>query len=260
MKNKIIRKPLIAGNWKMNKNVHDAKDLAEEIVEKVGRETDVNILVCPPFTALSEVAKALEGSNILLGAQNLYPASSGAFTGEISPDMLRTLFVTYVIVGHSERRGLFGETDVFINRKIVSALETSLKPILCVGETLDQRMQGNTQNVIQSQLENGLKNVDLAKAEHITIAYEPIWAIGTGKNATPEMAQEVHASIREFLESLWGEAIAQKVRILYGGSMNSTNAAALLSMPDVDGGLIGGASLESKGFVKIVEDALTLCG
>ncbi len=256
MKTKVIRKPLIAGNWKMNKNVQEAVNLAEEIVEKVGRQTDANVVICPPFTALAGVAKAIEGSNIQLGAQNLYPASSGAFTGEVSPEMLRDLFVTHAIVGHSERRTLFHETNAFINKKVLAALATNLKPILCLGETLEQHEVGDALKVVQQQLLEALKDVQSNQIENIIIAYEPVWAIGTGKTATPTIAQEVHFHIRKTIADLYSPAKASKIRILYGGSMNPTNAQALLAMPDIDGALIGGAALEAKSFVKIIENAL----
>lgn len=248
-----IRKALLAGNWKMNKTSTEASDLARDLVAAVGKQTEATVVLCPPFTALAAVAAAIEGSTLSLGAQNLYPKANGAYTGEISPLMLRGLFCQYVILGHSERRTYFSETDAFINQKVLAALENSLKPILCVGETLAEREAGQTLAIVDQHVREGLKSVGADKAEQVVIAYEPVWAIGTGKTATPEMAQEVHGAIRQILTELYGEATAQRLRILYGGSMNDKNAAALLAQPDIDGGLIGGASLDPKAFVKIVE-------
>ncbi|MGC9451145.1 MAG: triose-phosphate isomerase [Oceanipulchritudo sp.] len=254
---KTIRKYLIAGNWKMNKTGSEGADLVREIDLSVGKQTDVGVAVCPPFTALESCAKALEDSNIQLGAQNMHPKLEGAYTGEISPVMLRSLFCTFVIIGHSERREYFKESDAFINEKVLAALESSLKPILCVGETLEQREANETISVVKTQLIEGLKGVDADSAENLVIAYEPVWAIGTGKTATPEMAQEVHKMIREELKALLGATAAAKVRILYGGSMKPENASELLDQPDIDGGLIGGASLKAKSFVDLVEIART---
>jgi len=253
---KTTRKYLIAGNWKMNKTASEATGLVEEISLAIGKQTDVGVAVCPPFTALEASAKALEDStNIQLGAQNMYPKAEGAFTGEISPLMLRDLFCTFVILGHSERREYFNESDEFINEKVLAALESSLKPILCVGEKLDEREADRTREVIKTQLAGGLKDVQAEQADNVVIAYEPVWAIGTGKVATPEMAQAVHAFIRSELIALFGEAAAQKIRLLYGGSMKPENASELLDQPDIDGGLIGGASLKAKSFAELVSIA-----
>ena len=249
------RKKLIAGNWKMNKTSADAVALVTDIVAAVGRQADVDVVVCPPFTSLETVGKALEGSTVRLGAQNMHPEASGAFTGEISAGMLRALFATHVILGHSERRAYFGETDAFINKKVLAALKNQLKPILCVGETLAEREAGSTLKVVQTQLEAGLEGVSKEQAPTLVVAYEPVWAIGTGKVATTEQAQEVHAFIRGLLVKLFGEPIAQKVRILYGGSMKPSNAPDLLAQKDIDGGLIGGAALESRSFVELVTAA-----
>jgi len=254
MANKNIRKYLIAGNWKMNKTAGEAKELVREILLAVGPQTEVGVVVCPPFTALESAATALDGSNVQLGAQNMHPKSEGAYTGEISPVMLRSLFCTYVILGHSERREYFGETDAFINEKVLAALESSLRPILCVGETLAQREAGQTFDVVTTQLQGGLKGVAQEYADQVVIAYEPVWAIGTGKTATPEMAQEVHALIRKLLVEKFGDA-GTRIRILYGGSMKPNNASELLDQEDIDGGLIGGASLQAKSFVELVEIA-----
>lgn len=251
----VARKYLIAGNWKMNKTATEGVDLVNEINLSLGKQTEVGVAVCPPFTALESAARALEDSSIQLGAQNMHPKADGAYTGEVSPVMLRGLYCTMVILGHSERRELFGEEDAFINEKVLAALESSLKPILCVGETLEQREADETMQVVQRQLSGGLAGVSAEQAENVVIAYEPVWAIGTGKTATPEMAQEVHAAIRQELGKLLGEAAAQKIRILYGGSMKPENASELLDQPDIDGGLIGGASLKAKSFVDLVKIA-----
>ena len=248
----MIRKKLIAGNWKMNKTSADASTLVQEIVAEVGRVTDVDILVCPPFTSLESAGKLLEGSNVKLGAQNMHHEASGAYTGEISASMLRSTFATYVILGHSERRTYFAENDKFINQKVLAALKNQLKPVLCVGETLAERESGATLKVVQTQLEGALEGVSKEQATSVVVAYEPVWAIGTGKVATTEQAQEVHAFIRSLLVKLFGDAIAQKVRILYGGSMKPSNAPELLAQKDIDGGLIGGASLKAKDFSEIV--------
>ncbi len=252
----MIRKKLIAGNWKMNKTSADGLQLSKEIVAEVGKITDVDIVVCPPFTALESVAKALDGSTVKLGAQNMHHENSGAYTGEISAPMLRGLFATHVILGHSERRTYFGETDSFINKKVITALKNQLRPILCVGETLAEREAGSTLKVVQTQLEAGCEGVSKDLATSVVVAYEPVWAIGTGKVATTEQAQEVHAFIRTLLTKIFGEAAAQKVRIIYGGSMKPANAPELLAQKDIDGGLIGGASLETRSFVDLVKAAV----
>lgn len=254
----MIRKKLIAGNWKMNKTSSDAASLVQEIVNAVGRVNDVDIVVCPPYTSLEIVGKALEGSSIKLGSQNMHHEASGAYTGEISAAMLRAIFTNYVILGHSERRTYFAENDALINQKVLAALKNQLKPILCIGETLAEREGGTTLNVVQTQLEAGLEGVSKDLATSVVIAYEPVWAIGTGKVATTEQAQEVHAFIRSLLIKLFGDAVAQKVRILYGGSMKPSNAPELLSQPDIDGGLIGGAALESRSFVELINAAAAI--
>ena len=246
------RKKLIAGNWKMNKTSADAALLVREITAAAGQRTDVDIVVCPPFTALESVGKMLDGSTVKLGAQNLHPEKSGAFTGEISAEMLRAMFTSHVILGHSERRTHFAETDAFINLKVIAALKNQLRPIFCVGETLAEREAGATLKVVQTQVERGLSGVGREQAAEVIVAYEPVWAIGTGKVATTEQAQEVHSFIRSLLTKLFGEALAQKIRILYGGSMKPANAPELLAQPDIDGGLIGGASLEARSFLELV--------
>jgi len=251
----MARKKLIAGNWKMNKTPADGAALVGEFVAAIGKQPDVEVVVCPPFTALESVSKALEGSVIKLGAQNMHFEAGGAFTGEISAPMLRSLFATHVILGHSERRTLFGEHDELINRKVLAALKNQLRPILCVGETLAEREAGSTLKVVQAQTERGLEGVGRELAGNVVIAYEPVWAIGTGKVATTAQAQEVHAFIRGLLTKLFGEPVAQRVRILYGGSMKPANAPELLAQKDIDGGLIGGASLEARSFVELIHAA-----
>ncbi len=249
------RKKLMAGNWKMNKTSADAAALAHSIVTAVGTQSNVEVVLCPPFTALEGVARAIDGSLVKLGAQNMHFESSGAFTGEVSAPMLRALFATHVILGHSERRVLFGETDEFVNKKVLAALKNQLRPILCVGESLAEREAGSTLKVVQTQTERALDGVSREQAASVIVAYEPVWAIGTGKVATAEQAQEVHGFIRGLLDKLYGDAAAQRIRILYGGSMKPANAAELLSQKDVDGGLIGGASLEPRSFVELITAA-----
>jgi len=251
----MIRKKLIAGNWKMNKTSAEAKTLVADIVTDVGGVKDVDIVVAPPFISVETVGQAVDGSNVKLGAQNMHPEPSGAYTGEVSAEMLRSVFTRYVILGHSERRAYFGETDSFINQKVLASLKAEIKPILCVGETLEEREAGDTLKVVQTQLEGGLADTSQGHASEIVVAYEPVWAIGTGKVATVEQAQEVHAFIRELLGKLLSPVAAGKIRILYGGSMKPGNAPDLLAQSDIDGGLIGGASLEARSFVQLVEAA-----
>ncbi|MBN1403832.1 MAG: triose-phosphate isomerase [Opitutales bacterium] len=244
-KNKI----LIAGNWKMNKTTAEARSLVSEIVAGAGSQTKVDVAVCPPFTALESAAASLKGSSVMLGAQNVYVKDSGAYTGEISASMLKEVGCSCVILGHSERRQYFGESDAFINEKTKVAQAAGLLPIVCVGETLAEREAGKMLEVVSTQTTGALAGV--TDAANLVIAYEPVWAIGTGKTATPEMAQEVHAAIRALLVKQFGEA-GNKVRILYGGSMNPANASELLDQADIDGGLIGGAALKSASFLELV--------
>jgi triosephosphate isomerase len=251
----ITRKKLIAGNWKMNKTSADGVALARDLVSAVGKQSEVEVIVCPPFTAIESVGRAIEGSNVKLGAQNMHFEASGAFTGEISAPMLRAIFATHVILGHSERRTLFGETDEFINQKVLAALKNQLRPIFCVGESLAERESASTLKIVQTQVEHGLEGVNKDQASSVILAYEPVWAIGTGKVATTEQAQEVHGFIRGLLTKLFTEPVAQKIRILYGGSMKPANASELLAEKDIDGGLIGGASLEARSFVELVHAA-----
>ena len=245
----------------MNKSTAEAEDLVKTIHETIGLTTSVSIAICPPFTCLDRLSRLLDelNSNIQLGAQNIHPEPSGAYTGEISAGMLREFFCSYVILGHSERRQHFGETDAFINQKVHAAQTLKLKPILCVGESIEQREAGQTLSVIEQQLKDGLQNIELSHADDLVIAYEPVWAIGTGKTATPEMAQEVHAFIHNWLEERFDATLADKIRLLYGGSMKPNNAKDLLAQPNIHGGLIGGASLEADSFselVKIAEQAM----
>ena len=237
--NKSARKYLIAGNWKMNLNSVEGAELAKDVVSIVGPQTDVSVCVCPTFTALEGVSKVVNDSNVSLGAQNMHFESTGAFTGEISAEMLRHLFCKYVIIGHSERREYFAETDAIVNKKTLVALTANLKPIVCIGETLEEREAGKVNEVIKTQLEGALVGVTPEAADSLVIAYEPVWAIGTGKTATPEMAEEVHAEIRSLLIGQMGAEAAEKVRILYGGSMKPTNASELLAQKNIDGGLVG---------------------
>jgi triosephosphate isomerase len=251
------RKYLIAGNWKMNKTATEAVDLINEINASVGSQTSVQVCVCPPFTSLAKISELVDQTEVLLGAQNMSPHQSGAYTGEISAEMLRDLYVNFVILGHSERRQYYGETNQSVNEKVLAAVENNLKPIYCIGETLEEREAGQTMEVVRSQVREGLENFPANSIESLVLAYEPVWAIGTGKTATDEMAQEVHADIRQVLVDMFGEVAGASVRILYGGSMKPENAAGLLSQPDVDGGLIGGASLTSRTFTGIVNAALS---
>ena len=250
-----MRKKIVAGNWKMNKTASEAAALIDGIKQEVAGITQVDVVVCPPFTDLKAAAAACAGSNVKLGAQNVHWEASGAYTGEISAAMLKDLGVEYVIIGHSERRQYFGETDATVNARTKAALAAGLIPIVCVGETLAERDAGNMEAVVVRQTKAGLDGLggDLAK---VVIAYEPVWAIGTGRTATPAQAQEVHALIRRTLKDLADDHVAQSVRIQYGGSVKPSNAKELFHQPDIDGGLIGGASLEAGSFMDIVRGAL----
>ena len=252
------RKYLIAGNWKMNLISAEGAELAKGIVGLVGQNESVDVCVSPTFTTLDAVSKEVAASNVSLGAQNMHFEASGAYTGEISADMLKALSVEYVILGHSERREYFGETDEIVNKKTLGALAAGLKPIVCVGETLEEREADKTIDVIKTQIDGGLAGVTGESADALVIAYEPVWAIGTGKTATPEMAEEVHAEIRGMLAAQLGAEAAEKVRILYGGSMKPENADDLLAQANIDGGLIGGASLKADSFASLVESAAKL--
>ncbi|MDD5833523.1 MAG: triose-phosphate isomerase [Clostridiales bacterium] len=239
-----MRRKLIAGNWKMNMTPSEALELIEKL-EGLVKNDEVDVCYCVPAIDIVPAVEAVKGSNVAIGAQNLYFEEKGAYTGEISAAMLTDAGVKYVIMGHSERRGYFGETDEDINKKLVKALEHKLIPIVCCGESLEQRQQGLTLSLIRDQIRTAFNGVSAADAADVVIAYEPIWAIGTGVTATSEQAEEVCADIRRYIAELYDEATAENIRILYGGSMNAQNAAELLSMADIDGGLIGGASLKT---------------
>ena len=248
-----VRKPIIAGNWKMNKTIAGARSLAIEVRNKTLNLTDsVEVVVCPTFTALAAVADVLKGSGVWLGAQNLYWEEKGAYTGEISAGMLVDAGCRYVILGHSERRKYFGETDEGVSRKAHAALGAGLSPFICVGETLDEREAGVMKDVIRGQVLGSLRDLSEEDILHAVLAYEPVWAIGTGKTATPEGAQEVHAFIRNILIDLYGLEVALRVRIQYGGSVKPDNVKDLMAQPDIDGALVGGASLEADSFAKLV--------
>jgi triosephosphate isomerase len=246
------RLPFIAGNWKMNKTVGEALDLVRQLKASISKIEGVEVAIAPPFTALDAVHKELEGSSIRLAAQNLFWEEKGAYTGEVSPPMLKELGCQYVILGHSERRQFFGETDETVNRKMKAALGQDLKVIFCIGETLKEREEGKTFSVIERQAAGGLKDIGKEEMKRIVIAYEPVWAIGTGKTATPEQAEEVHRFIRERLEKLYSRGIAEEVRIQYGGSVTPENIKGLMNQKNIDGALVGGASLKSDTFSKIV--------
>ena len=246
-----MRKPIITGNWKMNKTPKETAELINQRKPLVA-QAECEVVVCPPAVCLAAAAEALKGSNIKLGAQNVHWARSGAFTGEISADMLKALDVEYVILGHSERRQYFGETDEGVNKRALFALSNGLIPIICVGESLEQREKGVTAEVVSSQVREALKGFTAENAADTVIAYEPIWAIGTGKTATSEQANEVIMQIRGVVRELFGEETAEKTRIQYGGSMNPKNASELMGMSDIDGGLIGGASLKAEDFAAVV--------
>ena len=246
------RKLLIAGNWKMNTSLSGATELAGALVARVGALDAVDLAVAPPFVYLAAVGEVLGGSKIALGAQNMFYEDNGAYTGETSGAMLKDVGCRYVILGHSERRHVVGETDELVNRKVLKALADGLEPILCVGELLEQRRADQTREVVRRQVKIGLEGVSRSEAARVTIAYEPVWAIGTGLTATPDQAQEVHEMIRGLLGEAYGAEVAEKVRIQYGGSVKPANAAKLLALPDVDGALVGGASLKAPDFIGIV--------
>ena len=250
------RKLLIAGNWKMNKTVAEGLDLVQELVREVNQVKEIDIVVCPPFTALSEVSKKIIESNIRLGAQNMSEHTGGAHTGEIAAEMLKEFLVRYVILGHSERRQYQEESDSLISKKALTAHAASIKPIICVGETLEQRESDVTKDVIGSQIRGSLAGLTSEQMLETVIAYEPVWAIGTGKTASSDQAQEVHHFIRSVLSELHGETVAKQIRIQYGGSVKPGNARELMSQPDIDGALVGGASLDAKNFSEIVLNSI----
>ncbi|MDP8247561.1 MAG: triose-phosphate isomerase [Candidatus Tritonobacter lacicola] len=247
-----MRKRIIAGNWKMNETIDESVALASAIKSSLFEIDDPEVVLCPPFTSIARVGEIIYGTAIELGAQNMYWEQSGAYTGEISPPMLKALGCRYVILGHSERRGLFGETDAVVNRKIKACLENGLSPIVCVGETLEKREAGVTREIVSKQFTRSLAGISGEDIKRCVIAYEPIWAIGTGRTATPVQAQEVHAFIRSLIAESFGREAADEVRIQYGGSVNPDNAGGILSQPDIDGALVGGASLKAESFCRIV--------
>jgi triosephosphate isomerase len=253
---KVMRKKFVAGNWKMYTTGATAKQLAAAVVKGLGSEDRVTVAVCPPFPYLIPVAETLRGSRVGLGAQNVYPEKEGAFTGEVSPGMLTDAGCRYVIVGHSERRHKLGETDAFINRKVHAALAAGLTVILCIGETLEEREANRTEAVLAGQLAGSLSGITPTTLGGIVVAYEPVWAIGTGRNATPDQAQQAHAFIRRHMAKMCSEETARVLPIQYGGSVKPDNAASLLHQPDVDGALVGGASLQAEQFLAIVRAAL----
>jgi triosephosphate isomerase len=251
-----MRKKIVAANWKMNMTQAESGRFVESLLLDLGDISDVEVVIIPPFTAIAKVTESLgKAQNIKVGAQNIYWERSGAFTGEISAALLRDLFVRYVVLGHSERRTLFGETDEIVNRKVRAAHESTLRPIVCVGETLAQRDKGNVEKILSIQLRGSLAELTENELPETVIAYEPVWAIGTGRNATPEQAQQAHAFIRRTLGKMFDETTAERVRIQYGGSVKPENAHELMGQPDIDGALVGGASLDPRSFAQIVNAA-----
>jgi len=246
-----LRIPIIAGNWKMHKTVSGALDFVEAI-KKPLIGTEVEVVLCVPYTLLGAVKEAIKGTNIKVASQNMHWEEQGAFTGEISPLMLKDIGVDYCIIGHSERRQLFNETDETVNKKVLSALGHAIKPILCVGETLEQRESGETETLVRTQVINALKGVTAERIKEVVVAYEPIWAIGTGKTATAEQANEVIYTIRETLRELYGEELHTEVRIQYGGSVKPSNIEEIMNQEDIDGALVGGASLNANDFIELV--------
>ena len=248
----MARKPIIAGNWKMNMTPAEAKELISALIPLV-QDAQADVVICPPYLAIPTAAELVKGTNIALGAQNIHWAEKGAFTGEISAKMLKEVGVSYAIIGHSERRQYFGETDETVNMRTKAAITAGITPIICVGESLEERETGKTEAIVSAQAEKALAGIVAEDVKALVIAYEPIWAIGTGKTATKEQANETIACIRETVKKLYGKETAEAVRIQYGGSMNPKNAAELMAMPEIDGGLIGGASLKAEDFSKVVK-------
>jgi triosephosphate isomerase len=250
-----MRRKIIAGNWKMNNDLSAAKTLISNLLKLITGNENCGIIICPPFTSLSEASSQIKNSAVKLGAQNMYFENDGAYTGEVSAQMLKSTGCEYVILGHSERRAIFNESDSLINKKIKKAIASGLKPIFCVGETLEQREKGITKEIIKTQVSGGLKDVSSDEIKSLIIAYEPVWAIGTGRNATPEQAQEVHEFIRSLIKEKYSEDIAENQIIQYGGSVKPDNAKDLLSQKDIDGALVGGASLKADSFFGIIRAA-----
>ena len=250
-----MRTPLVAGNWKMYKTPSEAAMLAGAVIKELSAPDGIDLVVCPPFTALEAVGTVIAGSGIDLGAQDLHWEKEGAYTGEVSAEMLRDVGCRYVIVGHSERRQYFAETDAAVNKKSGAALASGLTPIVCVGETLPEREAGRANDVVAVQLKGALSGLAPEQVQALVLAYEPVWAIGTGRTATPSQAEEMHANVRRIITDLYGEDVAQAVRILYGGSVKPENARELLGRSDIDGALVGGASLRADSFASIVRAA-----
>ena len=250
------RKLIVAGNWKMNKTVAEGLDLVRSLKIELANVKEVDVVVCPPFTALSDVSKAILDSNLRLGAQNMDEHNVGAYTGEIAAVMLKEFSVRYVILGHSERRQYQKESDSLISKKALAAHAASLKPIVCVGETLAEREAGQTEKVLETQVRGSLAGLTKDQMEETIVAYEPVWAIGTGKTATTQQAQDAHAFIRGLLVKMYDETVARRVRIQYGGSVKPSNARELMSQVDVDGALVGGASLEARSFADIIKNSI----
>lgn len=251
-----MRKKIVAANWKMNMTQGEAARFVDSFLHDIGEISDVEVVIIPPFTAIAKVTETLGNAHhIRVGAQNMYWEKNGPFTGEISASLLRDLFVHYVVLGHSERRTLFGETDEMVNRKVRAAYEAKLRPIVCVGETLEQRDKGNVEKILSIQLQGSLAGVTPKQLQDTVIAYEPVWAIGTGRNATPAQAQEAHAFIRQTLREMSDKPTAERVRIQYGGSVKPENARELMTQKDIDGALVGGASLDARSFAQIVKAA-----
>jgi triosephosphate isomerase len=250
------RKLIIAGNWKMNKTVAEALDLVQGLKRELSNIKEVDIVICPPFTALGEISREIVHTSIRLGAQNMSEHNYGAYTGEIAAGMLKEFLVRYVILGHSERRQFQKESDELVAKKAVAAHAAQIKPIVCVGETLEEREAGNTEKVVERQLKGSLTGITAEQMEETIIAYEPIWAIGTGRTASPQQAQEVHAFIRKKLTFMFSETVAKRARIQYGGSVKPQNARELMGQADVDGALVGGASLEIRSFSDIIKNSI----
>jgi len=248
-----MRRPFFAGNWKLNKNLQEALALATGLKRRLAEEDGADLAVCPPFVYLADVVDVFRDTNVAVGAQDCYWEESGAFTGEVAPGMLKDIGCDYTIIGHSERRQFFGETDETVNQKIGAALAPGLKPIVCVGESLEQREAGTTNQIVETQLTGGLQGLTADEAARLTLAYEPIWAIGTGRTATPEQANEVHTFIRQWLRDRFDGDAADAIRIQYGGSVKPGNAATLMAQPEIDGALVGGASLDADSFAAIVQ-------
>jgi triosephosphate isomerase len=250
-----MRRKIIAGNWKMNNDLAATQNLISNLLKSLTGNEKCDIIVCPPFISLSEAGTQLKNSVVKLGAQNMYFENDGAFTGEVSAQMLKSAGCEFVILGHSERRAIFNESDSLINKKIKKAISSGLKPIFCVGETLEQREKGITKDIIKTQITEGLKDISAGEVKSLIVAYEPVWAIGTGRNATPEQAQEVHEFIRSLIKEKYSEGIAGNLIIQYGGSVKPDNAKDLLSRKDIDGALVGGASLKADSFLGIIKAA-----